>query len=361
MAILKDETITTLQPIELRPLPAKPLVSILVSNYNYARYISETIESALNQTYPNLELIICDDGSTDDSVRIIEQYQQKDSRVQLIRKSNGGQASGFNAAFAASQGQLIALLDSDDCFLANKVERIVANFQAHPDAGFGLHRVIRMTADRRRQGVWPIYASLPSGWFGSRLLEDGGVLPYMPPTSGLSLHRDVAERMFPLSLEPTLVSCPDQLITRLAPLLTKVTCEDEALSEYRLHGGNNYGPDRVTAASFKRELDYCQVLWNAQKRFLNSVDPELAQNFRPVSESGYVAFAQYLHARLANDPDVRRYYDRYIAQLTGPDARLVWFWKLSIYLPRPVFDFAVNLLIRQSWLKQLVSRLKNMS
>ncbi len=88
MAILKDETITTLYPIELCPLPAKPLVSILVSNYNYARYISETIESALNQTYSNIELIICDDGSTDDSVRIIEQYQQKDSRVQLIRKAN---------------------------------------------------------------------------------------------------------------------------------------------------------------------------------------------------------------------------------------------------------------------------------
>ena len=111
---------TELHPIELRPLSAQPLVSILVSNYNYARYIGETIESALNQTYSNIELIVCDDGSTDDSVRIIEEYRRRDSRLQLILKANGGQASGFNAAFAASRGELLALLDSDDLFLAAK-------------------------------------------------------------------------------------------------------------------------------------------------------------------------------------------------------------------------------------------------
>ena len=352
---------TELQPIELRPLSPQPLVSILVSNYNYARYIGETIESALNQTYSNIELIICDDGSTDDSVRIIEDYQRKDARLQLIRKANGGQASGFNAAFAASRGELLALLDSDDCFLPHKIERIVADFQAHPDAGFGLHRVIRMSADRRRQGVWPMSAPLPCGWYGSSLLQDGGILPYMPPTSGLSFHRDVAERMFPLSIEPILVGCPDQLITRLAPLLTKVTREDEALSEYRLHGGNNYGPDRVSAASFKRELDYCAVLWRAQKRFLTTIDPELGLELQPLEVNGYIAFASYIHARLVRDPDLRRYYDRYIACLTGPGDKHVWFWKLSIYLPYRVFEFAINLLVRQSWIKQLISRLKKMS
>ncbi len=361
MAIVEYETITGLHPVELRPMPAEPLVSILVSNYNYARYIGSSIQSALDQTYTNIELIICDDGSTDDSVRVIEEYERKDSRLRLIRQANGGQASGFNAAYAISRGEIIALLDSDDRFLPHKVERIVADFRAHADSGFGVHRVIRMSADLRRQGVWPMSASLPSGWYGSLLLQDGGILPYMPPTSGLSLRREVAERIFPLPLIEPLVRCPDQLITRLAPLLTNVTREDEALSEYRLHGGNNYGPDRVTAASFKRELEYCDALWAAQKRFLATINPRLAEEFQPVSLHPYVAYTSYLHARLARDPDVRRQHDRFIACLTGPDARHVWFWKLSIYLPLPVFDFAVNLLIRQSWLKQLVSRLKKMS
>ena len=361
MTIVACETITGLHPIELRPLPAEPLVSILVSNYNYARYIGESLQSALEQTYSNIEIIVCDDGSTDESVRIIEEYQRKDPRVQLIRKANGGQASGFNAAFDASRGEILTLLDSDDLFLPHKIERVVADFQAHPDSGFGVHRVIRVSAQRRRQGVWPMSDPLPSGWYGSRLLEDGGILPFMPPTSGLSLHRDVASRLFPLPLEAPLVSCPDQLITRLAPLITNVTREDEALAEYRLHGGNNYGPDRVTAASVKRELQYCEALWGAQKRFLATIDEGLAQAFQPVNLHPYISFSRYIHSRLARDPEVRSHYERYMECLHGPGARHVWFWKLSIYLPGPWFEFAVNLLIRQSWLKQKIARFRKMS
>ena len=204
-------------------------------------------------------------------------------------------------------------------------------------------------------------APLPCGWYGSSILQDGGILPFMPPTSGLSFHRDVAERMFPLPIEPILVSCPDQLITRLAPLFTRVTSEDEALSEYRLHGENNYGPDRVSAASFKRELKYCEALWHAQKRFLTTLDPELALNLQPMDVNGYIAQLRYLYARLARDPDARLCYERYLAHLADPDTKHAWFWKISIYLPYPVFEFAVNLLIRQSWIKQFISRLKKMS
>jgi glycosyltransferase involved in cell wall biosynthesis len=361
MAILESEIVSGLRPIELLPLPAEPLVSILISNYNYGHFIGASIQSVLDQTYPNIELIICDDGSTDGSVGIIEEYLQRDPRVQLIRKGNAGQASGFNAAFAASRGEIIALLDSDDRFLPHKVERIVADFQAHPDAGFGVHRVIRMSADLRRQGVWPMSSPLPSGWYGTRLLGDGGILPYMPPTSGLSLHRDVAERLFPLSLEVPLVSCPDQLITRLAPLITNVTREDEALSEYRLHGENNFEADKATAAAYRRQLDYCEALWGAQKRFLEAMDPALAKSFQPLRQHPYITFISYVHAKLARDPDIRSYYERYMVVLKRPDARHVWFWKLSVHLPLPVFKFALNLLVRQSWLKQLVSRLKKMS
>ena len=361
MACAECDTITGLHPIELGSLSAEPLVSIMVSNYNYARYVGESIESVLKQTYRNLELILCDDGSTDESARVVEEYERKDPRVRLLRKANGGQASGFNAAFAASRGEILSLLDSDDIFLPHKIERIVADFRAHPDSGFGVHRVIRVSANRRRQGVWPMSAPLPSGWYGSRLLEDGGVLPFMPPTSGLSLRREVAERIFPLPLEAPLVSCPDQLITRLAPLVTNVTRAEEALSEYRLHGGNNYGPGRVTAALLMRELQYCEALWFAQRRFLATIDARLAEDFQPLSLHPYIAYSTYLHARLAGDPEVRGHYDRYMACLTAPGARHVWFWKLSIYLPIPVFDFALNLLTRQSWLKQMIAHAKKMS
>ena len=73
----------------------------------------------------------------------------------------------------------------------------------------------------------------------------------------------------------------------------------------------------MTAASFKRELEYSEALWAAQKRFLATIDPRLAEDFQPLSLHPYIAQVTYLHARLARDPDVRRHYDRFMASLKG--------------------------------------------
>src|ERR1700688_3577180 len=111
----------TLAPIHLERLPDRPKVSVLVSNYNYAEYIAQAIDSVLEQTYQNFELIICDDGSTDNSRTVISGYCLRDPRISLITKENGGQASGFNAAFASSTGELMCFLDSDDIFRPAKL------------------------------------------------------------------------------------------------------------------------------------------------------------------------------------------------------------------------------------------------
>ncbi len=81
-----------------------PLVSILINNYNYARFLDEAIASALNQTYGAVEVIVVDDGSTDNSRSVVASYG---NRVRLIAKGNGGQASAFNSGFAASSGDVI--------------------------------------------------------------------------------------------------------------------------------------------------------------------------------------------------------------------------------------------------------------
>ncbi len=109
-------SIPQLAPIQLKPLTDEPKVSVLVSNYNYGDYIGQAIESVLEQTYESFELISATDGSTDNSRRVVAEYCGRDYRIHLIAKENGGQASGFNAAFAASSGELICFLDSDDPF-----------------------------------------------------------------------------------------------------------------------------------------------------------------------------------------------------------------------------------------------------
>jgi glycosyltransferase involved in cell wall biosynthesis len=110
-----------------------PFVSILINNYNYGRFLGDAIRSALGQSYANLEAVVVDDGSTDNSVETTQAFGDV---VHLIAKENGGQASAFNAGFAASRGEIICLLDSDDEFLPGKVERIVEVFRQNPEIGW---------------------------------------------------------------------------------------------------------------------------------------------------------------------------------------------------------------------------------
>src|SRR5215208_719446 len=87
-----------------------PLVSVLISNYNYEGFLREAVNSALNQTYPNVEVVVVDDGSTDNSREVIASYRE---RVVPVLKENGGQASACNAGFQVSRGEIAIFLDAD--------------------------------------------------------------------------------------------------------------------------------------------------------------------------------------------------------------------------------------------------------
>ena len=92
----------------------RELVSVITPCYNGAKYIGETIESVLSQTYKDWEMIIVDDGSYDNSAEIIAGYAEKDSRVKYIKQKNAGSAAARNTGIKTAEGQYIALLDADD-------------------------------------------------------------------------------------------------------------------------------------------------------------------------------------------------------------------------------------------------------
>jgi glycosyltransferase involved in cell wall biosynthesis len=352
----------TLAPIHLERLPVRPKVSVLLSNYNYAEYIAEAIDSVLEQTYQNFELIVADDGSTDNSIEVISGCCLRDPRIFLIAKENGGQASGFNEAFAASTGELICFFDADDIFRPTKLACMVEAHRRAPNAGFGVHRIQRVNKQRRPQGVWPLGSTLPHGWLGEQMLLDGGVLGYMPPTSGLSLHRSVAERIFPLPESYPLTMAADQVIIRLAPLLTSVVRRQEVLTEYRLHGANSYERATITAESILREITMSKDLWIAQCDFLKLLDPALASQLQPLENSSYILYLEYLHARLAREPSTALYHQRFIRDSQAkPNPRMLWFWKNSIHLPSFIFDRVINLLYRQNLLKEILARLRGVA
>lgn len=109
-----------------------PLVSIITPNYNCERFISQTIESVLAQTYKNWEMLIVDDCSTDKSYEIACEYAKKDSRIKVFRnKKNSGAAVSRNVAIEKSKGEYLAFLDSDDLWMPQKLEKQLAFMQVN--------------------------------------------------------------------------------------------------------------------------------------------------------------------------------------------------------------------------------------
>jgi len=109
---------------------AEPLVSIIIPVFNARKYLSETLTSALNQTWLNIEVIVVDDGSTDDSLEIAKSFKQ--TRLHIISQHRKGACSARNAGFKIAQGQYIQFLDADDVISTNKIEKQLQLLQYLP-------------------------------------------------------------------------------------------------------------------------------------------------------------------------------------------------------------------------------------
>lgn len=213
-----------------------PLVSIIINNYNYERFLGDAIDSAINQTYPYVEVIVVDDGSTDNSRELISSYE---NRIIPLLKENGGQASAFNAGFAASRGEIICILDSDDTFLSDKVAEVVNIFNHHQDIGWCFH-TLRLV-DKEGSTLPKAGYEYPSGECDFRLqIKTKGKLDFKAPaTSALCFRRSLLQLMLPMP-EAERVSVSDHYLKLLSLALSKGFFLAKELALQRLHGDNAY-------------------------------------------------------------------------------------------------------------------------
>ena len=211
-----------------------PFVSLIVNNYNYGRFVSDAIGSALCQTYDRLEVIVVDDGSTDNSKAVIEAY---DKQIITVFKSNEGQASAFNTGFARSSGEIICFLDADDLFLPDKVERIVDAYM-DTELDWCFHPVQAVDASVRP--VPGPYAVLyASGRYDFRSeYKRGKPIFWAPPTSGLTFRRRLLDKLLPMPLGIRITS--DNYLTFSTPAFAPGFYISECLSLQRIHGANAY-------------------------------------------------------------------------------------------------------------------------
>jgi glycosyltransferase involved in cell wall biosynthesis len=108
-------------------------VSVIIPSYNKAEYTRRTVESVLAQTYKNIEILVIDDGSKDNTKEVMAQYA---GRIHFIEKANGGACSARNEGIRRATGEYVTFLDCDDLYVPQKIERCVSYLEANPDFGF---------------------------------------------------------------------------------------------------------------------------------------------------------------------------------------------------------------------------------
>ena len=210
-----------------------PFVSIIINNYNYERFLAEAIDSALNQTYPQTEVIVVDDGSTDHSREIISGYGD---RIIPILQPNGKQAAAFNSGFARSSGQIIIFLDSDDYLMPNAVEQIVQVWQ--PGLAKVHYRLTVVDGEGKNLGYSMPQGGgqLSTGEVWRELTTKGGYTS--TPTSGNALNREALTA--------------DDYLSTLIPFYGEVKSVEVLLGAYRIHDSNQWALATVSPARFQR-------------------------------------------------------------------------------------------------------------
>jgi len=229
---------------------ANPLVSIVIDNFNYGRYLACSIESALSQTHPRTEVVVVDDASGDDSREVIRRYGHR--VVPILLERNSGQGAALNAGFRASRGDLVLFLDADDYLYAEAVARVVGAWAPGiSKVQFRLHLV---DATGRTLDVYPPpEVRFDSGDVVPLLLATGRYETSV--TSGNAFPREVLERILPVPEREFRISADGYLVTA-APFLGPVVSLEEPLGAYRFHGGNawTYGPG--LAARLRNSLQH---------------------------------------------------------------------------------------------------------
>ena len=221
----------------------EPLVSVIIANHNYGRFLKQCIDSVIAQTWRQVEIIVVDDGSTDDSRDVVAGYG---AAVRSLFQANAGQAAALSAGFAISNGDLIALLDADDGWHANKLQTVVGTFQARPQTQWLRHKLALVN-----EHLEPLGPSLPA-YHGSApvpgdpvMLLEGGI------TAGTSLvmRRALAARVFPVTITPELALHADDAVIFAKVLATGAAgySLDEVLGFYRRHAGTRFTGDDLPA------------------------------------------------------------------------------------------------------------------
>jgi glycosyltransferase involved in cell wall biosynthesis len=227
------------------------LVSVVIPNFNYARYVAQAIESALALDWPDVEIIVVDDGSTDDSREVLARYQD---RATIVHQENGGQIAACNTGFARSRGNVVVFLDSDDVLHPSVIREAASVWRSGLSKVQFQMRVI--DAEGRPTGAFlPQFRVVPTSEDVQQWVMTAASYP-TPPGSGNVYSRRYLKKIFPLSGEDR---AADSYCLAAAPHLGDVVTVAKPLVDYRVHGSNDGAMAKLDARRFAHEVKRAQA------------------------------------------------------------------------------------------------------
>jgi len=231
---------------------SKPYVSVLIDTYNHEQFIAQAITSVLEQdmSMADVEIIVVDDGSTDRTPEIVRGFEP---RVRVLRKSNGGQASAFNAGISECHGEIIAFLDGDDWWEKDKLRSVLQEFEANPEIGAVGNGLFEVDAQGKK-----LFVNTPDRAYRCffRTVEEGiwfGELMSYMGTSRLAIRKSVLDKILPVP--EGIVIEADEYLATLAVAISGALVIDQPLTNYRFHHGNLYQYGTYNLKKARRKSD----------------------------------------------------------------------------------------------------------
>jgi glycosyltransferase involved in cell wall biosynthesis len=224
-----------------------PKVSVIVPNYNHARYLPERIQSVLNQSWPAFEILLLDDCSSDDSRTILTDYAARDARIQLVfnEQNSGSTFKQWNKGIALARGEYIWIAESDDVADLTFLEKLVGQLEAHPQAGLAYCQSWRIDENGQPHGTWaPILAELDATLWESDFVVPGPELVrrfmvcsnIIPNASAVLMRRSALAAVGPAP--ETMRVAGDWMFWTRYLMTTSLAFVAEPLNYFRFHAQN---------------------------------------------------------------------------------------------------------------------------
>jgi hypothetical protein len=340
------------------PVLVRPTLAAVVTSYNYARYLRQALDSLLTQTPPFDEIVVVDDGSTDDSLDVLAEYA---GRLKVFSVTNGGHFAACRLAVAQTVSDYIYTMDSDDHAAPGLVARVHAALAGAPAkvqfqlCGVDAH-------GRSLSSVFPVY---PAGYDSAAMRQDNSVLGFYicPPTSANVFSREALALLDLSTFEGR--SSFDSAPNLAMPYLGEVVSISEPLVFYRVHPGGDSDWCRPSVAQLTRELRQFNASWS-------QVVSVPGVPGRPFSRNGplYIREREMMMACMENRVFVGAPVWRFIAGLSGShlpgrQKAVLCIWALALLVPsRRLRDRSMRLkrssLNRSRGLQVVVNTLKNL-